>query len=35
MIALAIPLISLYFAAGGIALLNDRRRAKKMIESAF
>ena len=29
MIMLAIPLVSLYFAAGGIALLNDRRRAKK------
>ena len=29
MIALAIPLILLYFMAGGIALLNDRRRRKK------
>ncbi len=29
MLLLAVPLISLYFAAGGIALLNDRRRAKK------
>lgn len=29
MLLLAIPLISLYFMAGGIALLNDRRRAKR------
>ncbi len=29
MIALAVPLILLYFMAGGIALLNDRRRRKK------
>jgi sec-independent protein translocase protein TatC len=29
MILLAVPLISMYFMAGGIALLNDRRRAKK------
>lgn len=29
MIALALPLILLYFMAGGIALLNDRRRRKK------
>jgi sec-independent protein translocase protein TatC len=29
MILLAVPLIALYFAAGGIALLNDRRRAKR------
>jgi sec-independent protein translocase protein TatC len=29
MLLLAVPLISLYFMAGGIALLNDRRRAKK------
>lgn len=29
MLLLAIPLISLYFMAGGIALLNDRRRSKK------
>jgi sec-independent protein translocase protein TatC len=35
MIALAIPLISLYLLAGSIAVLNDRRRAKKMIDSDF
>ena len=29
MAALAVPLIVLYFGAGGIALLVDRRRAKK------
>ena len=29
MLLLAIPLIALYFTAGGIALLNDRRRSKK------
>lgn len=29
MLALAVPLIGLYFLAGGIATLNDRRRAKK------
>lgn len=29
MIALAVPLILLYFMAGGIALLNDRRRRKR------
>ncbi len=29
MLLLAIPLISLYFMAGGIALLNDRRRSRK------
>ena len=29
MLLLAIPLISLYFMAGGIAILNDRRRAKR------
>lgn len=33
MLALAIPLIVLYLLAGGIALLVDRRRAKKMIEN--
>ena len=33
MLLLAVPLISLYFMAGGIALLNDRRRAKKFKES--
>ena len=33
MLALAIPLILLYLLAGGIALLVDRRRAKKMIEN--
>jgi hypothetical protein len=29
MLALAVPLIGLYFIAGGLATLNDRRRAKK------
>lgn len=29
---LALPLVGFYFAAGGIALLNDRRRAKKTVE---
>lgn len=29
MIALSVPLIGLYFLAGGISLLNDRRREKK------
>jgi sec-independent protein translocase protein TatC len=29
MLALAIPLCVLYFAAGAIATLNDKRRAKK------
>ena len=29
MILLAIPLIALYFGAGGIAILNDKRRARK------
>ena len=29
---LAVPLVGFYFAAGGTALLNDRRRAKKTIE---
>lgn len=29
MLALAVPLCALYFAAGGIALLNDRRRNRK------
>jgi hypothetical protein len=29
MLALALPLICLYFMAGGLATLNDRRRAKK------
>jgi sec-independent protein translocase protein TatC len=33
MLLLAVPLISLYFMAGGIALLNDRRRAKKFAVS--
>lgn len=32
MLALAIPLILLYLMAGGIALLNDRRRARKFQE---
>lgn len=31
MIALALPLIGLYLLAGGIALLNDRRRDKKRL----
>ena len=35
MIALAIPLIALYLAAGSIAILNDKRRAKKMIDSGL
>ena len=29
MLMLALPLIGFYFLAGGISLLNDRRRAKK------
>jgi sec-independent protein translocase protein TatC len=29
MLALAVPLICLYFIAGGLATLNDRRRSKK------
>lgn len=29
MLALAIPLVAMYYTAGGIALLNDRRRARK------
>ncbi len=29
MLLLAVPLIALYFAAGGIAMLNDRRREKR------
>lgn len=33
MLLLAIPLIALYFMAGGIALLNDRRRARSFKES--
>ena len=33
MLLLAVPLIALYFMAGGIALLNDRRRAKSFKES--
>jgi sec-independent protein translocase protein TatC len=33
MIALALPLIALYFFSGLFALANDRRRAKKMIDS--
>lgn len=33
MLLLAVPLIGLYFMAGGIALLNDRRRAKKFAAS--
>jgi sec-independent protein translocase protein TatC len=33
MLLLAVPLIALYFMAGGIALLNDRRRAKKFSAS--
>jgi sec-independent protein translocase protein TatC len=31
MIALALPLVGLYFFAGLIALVNDRRRAKKAL----
>ena len=31
MSVLAVPLIVLYFAAGGISMLNDRRRAKKVV----
>jgi sec-independent protein translocase protein TatC len=34
MILLAVPLIALYFAAGGIALFNDRRRANREVSSA-
>ena len=30
--ALALPLVGFYFAAGGLALLNDRRRANKIVE---
>ena len=30
--ALALPLVGFYFAAGGLALINDRRRAKKIVE---
>jgi sec-independent protein translocase protein TatC len=33
MLLLAIPLITLYFMAGGIALLNDRRRSRKFSAS--
>ena len=33
MLLLAIPLITLYFMAGGIALLNDRRRSRKFSTS--
>lgn len=33
MILLAVPLIALYFGAGGIALLNDKRRARRSKES--
>ena len=29
---LALPLVGFYFAAGAIALLNDRRRARKYEE---
>ena len=29
MFLLAVPMLALYFAAAGIALVNDRRRAKK------
>jgi sec-independent protein translocase protein TatC len=35
MIALALPLIGLYFLAGLIALANDRRRAKKANRAAL
>ena len=33
MLLLAVPLIALYFMAGGIAMLNDRRRDRKFKES--
>jgi sec-independent protein translocase protein TatC len=33
MIALALPLIALYFLAGLISLANDRRRAKKALRA--
>jgi sec-independent protein translocase protein TatC len=33
MLALAVPLCALYFLAGGIALLNDRRRGRKQSKS--
>jgi len=33
MLALAVPLCALYFLAGGIALLNDRRRQRKQSKS--
>ena len=32
MLLLAVPLVIFYFAAGGIALFNDRRRAKRTQE---
>lgn len=32
MLLLAVPLIALYFMAGGIALINDKRRAKRNAE---
>jgi len=35
MIALAIPIVALYFAAVGIALVNDRRRAKRDAAQGF
>jgi sec-independent protein translocase protein TatC len=33
MIALAVPMCALYFAAVGVAFLNDRRRAKAALAS--
>jgi hypothetical protein len=35
MIALTVPLIALYLLAGGIAVLNDRRRDRKLIAGDF
>ena len=32
MLLLALPLITFYFTAGGIALLVDRRRSKRKVE---
>ena len=32
MSVLAVPLVAFYFGAGGIALLIDRRRAKRKVE---
>ncbi len=35
MTALAIPMVALYFAAVGFAFLNDRRRARREVESGY